>query len=134
MSALHLHDDQCLILARARLRTLRAESRLSHAIIQAHREYIQEIDLALTYLETNITRSDVVDAVRSPSTPSGTEASGSGDRRPLGDITNTGPRRVQRPSVPTTPRRIRRRRLPTPPLLRRQDGMTFNDENAPPRR
>lgn len=79
-SEIHDHDVYCRIIARARINMMNAEARMRRDIIMAHRNYIEEIERNVRYLEARI--------IDPP-------------RRALGDITN-----VQ--SDPLPPLRLRR--------------------------
>ena len=59
----HQHPVECVILARSRIRAIRAKLRLNRAIVEAYEEYEREMDSVVDYLESRITRVDPRDLV-----------------------------------------------------------------------
>lgn len=59
----HQHPVECVVLARSRIRAIRAKLRLNRAIVEAYEEYEREMDSVVDYLESRITRVDPRDLV-----------------------------------------------------------------------
>lgn len=60
----HDHTEECLILARARLRALRSEIALNQAFIRAYDEHNANLVEIVAYVERNLTRSNMADILR----------------------------------------------------------------------
>lgn len=59
----HHHPVECVVLARAKIRSIRAKIRLNRMMIDAYEAYQQEMEEVLSYLESRIVRIDPRDLV-----------------------------------------------------------------------
>ena len=55
------HNVECVVLARARVRALRASIRLNETIIEAHRRHQEELEDIVAYLQRRVINADARD-------------------------------------------------------------------------
>lgn len=87
----HEHNEECVVLARARLRVLRSEIALNQAFIRAYEEHTANLVEIVAFVERNLTRANVNELLRlipGMSPPALRRQSAGNVRTPLGEITN----------------------------------------------
>jgi hypothetical protein len=61
----HVHNDDCIILARARVRVLRSEIVMNEAIVAARNDHVDRLMEIMDYIERNVTRVNYAHIIRS---------------------------------------------------------------------
>lgn len=62
--AIHRHNEECIYLARARVRALRSEIAMNQAIIEARNAHVAELHDIVAYVQSHLTRANIRDIIR----------------------------------------------------------------------
>ena len=60
----HMHTEDCVFLARARVRVLRSEIRMNQMIIDARQAHINELYEVVLWIQRNVARASIRDIIR----------------------------------------------------------------------
>ena len=61
---IHRHNEECVYLARARVRALRSEIAMNQAIIEARNAHVAELHEIVAYVRRHLTRANIRDIIR----------------------------------------------------------------------